>query len=251
VVFFLGFLGAIFSSYNLWFVAPQNSIEDKSNGPAPFVEGLATKENPVSTPLRKNSLRWLNWAHSIQVFRLDILKSKFRRILILLVVFHTAQFLAIPIFSLYMVDVLHFSDQVIGLGTAMFNVTVFLGSLQLVRIIGSLGNHKTTGLGVFLLGFYPFLLAFSHNLGFFILTSLIGGIAWALAGGALYNYLLEMIPERDRPAHMAWYNLGLNAAILIGSLGGTALAGAIGLTNALILYGIARAIAGLAILRWG
>jgi len=37
----------------------------------------------------------------------------------------------------------------------------------------------------------------------FIITSAVGGLASALATGAYANYLLEHIPENDRPAYLA------------------------------------------------
>ena len=65
------------------------------------------------------------------------------------------------------------------------------------------------------------------------------------------NYLLEKIPASDRPAHLAWYSLILNAAVLIGSLAGPALASHIGLSTALILFAVLRLLSGLVILKWG
>jgi hypothetical protein len=63
--------------------------------------------------------------------------------------------------------------------------------------------------------------------------------------------MLEHIPADDRPPHLAWYNIALNVAILIGSLAGPAIAAQIGLFQALILFGIMRFTAGIAILKWG
>jgi len=77
-----------------------------------------------------------------------------------------------------------------------------------------------------------------------------GGLGSTLIGGALINYLLEKIPEDDRPAHLAWYNLALNAAILLGSLAGPLVAGYLGLAFALVLFALCRALAGVIVLRW-
>jgi MFS family permease len=80
---------------------------------------------------------------------------------------------------------------------------------------------------------------------------LLGGLGWSLAGGGIANYILERTPNDDRPAHLAWYNLALNAAILLGSLVGPLLAGWIGLFGALMIAAIARGLAGLFIWRRG
>ena len=81
--------------------------------------------------------------------------------------------------------------------------------------------------------------------------SVIGGFFWALVGGSYANYMLEYIPPDDRPTHLAWYNIVLNIAILIGSLAGPAIADQIGLFSALILFGFLRFAAGIFILKWG
>jgi len=66
----------------------------------------------------------------------------------------------------------------------------------------------------------------------------------------LTNYVLEKTPEDHRPAYLAWYNLALNAALLIGSLIGPLVAGWVGLTVALLLFASFRILAALVIWRW-
>jgi predicted MFS family arabinose efflux permease len=63
--------------------------------------------------------------------------------------------------------------------------------------------------------------------------------------------MLEHIPSHDRPPHLAWYNIVLNAAVLIGSLGGPVISERIGLSSALLVFAALRFLAGLAILKWG
>jgi MFS family permease len=94
-------------------------------------------------------------------------------------------------------------------------------------------------------------MALSHNPIHYYLLSILGGFAWALVAGAYANYLLERIPEDDRPSHLAWYNIILNAAVLIGSLAGPMIAGYFGLSLGLIIFGFLRLMAGVAILKWG
>jgi len=101
------------------------------------------------------------------------------------------------------------------------------------------------------MAFYPILLAFSTQVWQYYSVSLIGGFFTALATGAYANYLLEHIPPDDRPTHLAWYNVVLNIAILVGSLAGPAIANQMGLFSALILFGFLRFVAGVFILKWG
>jgi len=72
-----------------------------------------------------------------------------------------------------------------------------------------------------------------------------------MLNGAYINYMLEHIPPDDRPSHLAWYTIILNIAILTSSLAGPAIASVAGLVNALILFGVLRFLAGMAVLKWG
>jgi len=165
--------------------------------------------------------------------------------------FHLAQYLPIPLVPLYLVNQLHFSDQVIGLGTALFYVTVFIGSTRLAYLTRRSGHQWVMAMGASLMTIYPALLSVSRGLPLYIVLSLLGGFGWALAGGALNNYILEKVPPDDRPAHLAWYNLALNAAILLGSLVGPAVGSWLGLSIALALFAGLRLLMSLFIWRWG
>jgi hypothetical protein len=63
--------------------------------------------------------------------------------------------------------------------------------------------------------------------------------------------MLEKIPPNDRPSHLAWYTMALNSAILLSSFIGPAIGDLMGLTTALVVFGVMRALAGFAILKWG
>jgi MFS family permease len=117
----------------------------------------------------------------------------------------------------------------------VFHTCVLLGSLQFDRLARRFGNHKLTVVGTALLSTYPLFVAFMPDLFWYVVTSIIGGLAWALVGGALANYLLEKVPVNDRPAYLAWYNLALNAAILIGALFGPLMATWFNLQVALVM----------------
>jgi MFS family permease len=101
------------------------------------------------------------------------------------------------------------------------------------------------------MAFYPIFIAFSQNAWHFYAVSILGGFIWSFAGGSYANYMLEHIPAHDRPPHLAWYNIMLNLAVLVGSLGGPAIADQLGLFAALILFGILRFVSGVVILKWG
>ena len=236
ILFLIGFFGAAMSSFHLYFV---KSLPGRSHAET------ATRQ-PV-TPLNEPSTR-PGW---IQALRLEIWKTPFRATLLVMLAFHVTQYLAIPIFPLYFVRTLKLSDEALGLGTALFYLTVLLGSTQLNRLVRRLGHKDVTGWGVVGMALYPGFLAVSSQVWHYYAVSVLGGLVWALVGGASANYVIERCPENDRPAHLSWYNIILNASVLTGSLLGPALAGQISLSTALIVIGILRGLAGLIILKWG
>ena len=143
------------------------------------------------------------------------------------------------------------NDNNLGTGTALYYLTVLIGSTQFRRIAHRYGNKKVTGWGVAGMALYPFMLAAAHTVWHYYLLSFLGGFLFAMVNGAYINYMLENIPPADRPSHLAWYTIILNVAILGSSLAGPAIADATGLVNALIIFGVLRILAGLAILKWG
>jgi MFS family permease len=235
IVFGIGALGAAMSSFHLFFVRPVKTD-------LPALEPKPTPDPVILRPYSRNLSTTL---------RLDIWKTRFRNVLIALFAFHFTQFLAIPIFPLYNVRVLQLNDHHIGIGTALFYLTVLLGSTQLRNFAHKVGNKKLTGWSVSALAIYPLLLAFSTEVWHYYGLSLIGGLTFSMVSGSYANYMLEHIPAHDRPPHLAWYNIILNAAVLIGSLGGPAIADVMGLSGALLLFAALRFLAGLAILKWG
>jgi MFS family permease len=236
IVFSLGLIGAIFSSRNLWRIKPKIL-------PATSIQKIQALENQVETCDNKKK--------TVRILRVDVLSGSFGKLMLLLFIFHLFQYLAIPIFPNYLVNQLKYSEGIISIGNGVFFLTVFWGSTRLVYLSAHLGNRKVVGIGVAMMAFYPFFIAASSTYWLYFIGSLLGGIGWALAGGAVYNYILEKANAKDLPAHLAWYNLVLNGAILIGCLIGPVIGSLIGLTIALVLYGLGRVVAGLLILRWG
>jgi MFS family permease len=232
IVFGIGALGAAMSSLHLYFIKPLQS------------DLPAVLSQLESEPVKQS-------ASPLQSLRLDIWKSRFRNVLLALFAFHFSQYLAIPIFPIYNVRVLELNDNNIGIGTALFYLTVLLGSTQLRKMVHRIGHKNLTGWSVASMAAYPLILAASTQVWHFYVVSLIGGLSFSMVSGSYANYMLEHIPPHDRPTHLAWYNIILNAAILIGSLAGPALSNLMGLSQALVLIAALRFLAGWAILKWG
>ncbi len=236
IVFAIGFFGAAMSSVHLFFIRP---LKKDAPLPPPALPPVADKKMAaVPRP----------WQAAL---RLDIWKTRYRNHLLVLLGFHLSQYLTIPLFSLYMVNVMHLSDNTIGIGTAIFYLAMLLGSLRFRYLENRMGHKNLTAWGAVGMAAYPIIMAFSSQAWHYYAFSLIGGFVWAMVGGAYANYLLEHTPANDRPSHLAWYNVMLNAAILVGSLAGPAFSDVVGIVAALVCFGVLRLLAGLAILKWG
>jgi len=235
VIFAIGAFGAAMSSYHLYHIRPmQEDIFPLQSAPQPDA-------SPAINPPRGLKA----------ALRLDIWGTPFRNILLALFFFHLTHYLPTPLYPLFNVRVLNLNDNNIGTGTALYYLTVLIGSMQFRRIAQRYGNKKVTAWGAAGMAIYPFLLALSHTVWQFYAISFIGGFLFAMINGAYINYMLENIPPDDRPSHLAWYTIVLNIAILAGSLIAPGIAEMVGLVNALIVIAVLRVLAGGAILKWG
>ncbi len=226
IVFALGCVGAAMSTLHLYFVRPL-----KKDRPPKTTVPSQTDQRPG---------KW-NW---VTALRLDIFQTPFRITLIGLFLFHFSHYIASPIYPLYNVNVLRLNDNHIGTGTALFYLTSMISSARLAHIVRRIGHRRTTGWGMIGMALYPFGLSLSHQVWHYYLISLLGGFTWGLAGGAYANYLLENTPEHDRPAHLAWYTMALNAALLLSSFLGPVIANGLGLTGGLMTFAALRILAG-------
>jgi len=241
VVFAIGFLGAAMSSFHLYFVNPLSNSSEFSIAPVQATTFSGTKPG---------FRYWLNQLRQ-NLISVNVWKTKFRSTLSVLLFFHIAQYLAIPLYPLYFVNVLHLNDQQIGIGSAAFYFSGLIGSMQLARISNKLGHHKVTSLGAILTSLFPIMLVCSRGYYQYLAISLVGSFGWAFVGGALINYLLEKTPGNNWSGYLAWYNIILNTAILAGSILGPVLAGNVNLGPALLIIGVLRFLSGVFILKWG
>ena len=235
VIFAIGAFGAAMSSYHIYHVIPLQE------------EVFPLPSSPITAPeIRADS------PHGIKsALRLDIWRTPFRNVLLVLFAFHLAHYMSAPVYPIFNVRVLNLNDNNLGTGTALYYLSVLIGSTQFRKVAHRYGNKKVTGWSVAGMAIYPFMLAAAHTVWNYYVLSFLGGFLFAMVNGAYINYMLEKIPPDDRPSHLAWYSIVLNVAILASSLAGPALAEMTGLVNALIIFGVLRILAGLAILKWG
>ncbi len=235
IVFGMGFFGAVMSTVHLWFLrdVPTPPSSDTVRSSLHDLGRAGVGVRSPGTGARLN-IGIRVFARGKNLLRPEVLRGAYGRLIFALFAFHFAQYLPVALFPIRMVDKLGFTDGQISIGTAVFYAAVLAGSIRFDYLTRRFGNRRLVVSGVAMLSLYPLIIAYMTDVPMYLVVSLIGGAAWALAGGALANFLLEKVPDTDRPAYLAWYNLALQGAILTGSLVGPALAGATGLTAALV-----------------
>ncbi|MEM5774062.1 MAG: MFS transporter [Anaerolineaceae bacterium] len=250
IVFFIGFVGAMMSSLHLSLIKPAQETQPQK--PQKQVQVAEPKAKTIFWRVRPDVRKRIQQANQPSKPSFLALRGKYGLVLLILFLYWFALYLSAPIFPVYQVNELNLTDRIISMGSSVFSLTTLLGATQVSRLARRYSNHRLTSVGLMLSMIYPFFLPLSRTPAIFILVSAAGGIGWATINSCLMNYLYEQIPSTsDLAGHLAWYNVALNAAILVGSLLGPAIAGGIGLTTALIIFGVGRLLAGVALLRWG
>jgi Na+/melibiose symporter-like transporter len=249
VVFFIGFIGAMMSTLHLWYVRPADehrkpgtgrfSLRDWAQpGIGGMLEGMRTSVGlrflTRVDPRTLGASRWLTPCRD----------NRFARVLVFVFAMHLTLYLAVPIFPLFLVRELGLPDNVIGLGNSIFYIAMFLASTQLSAVTRRFGNQKTMALGIMVISLYPLLISQANGSTLFLIASIAGGTGWALAGGAVANFVLEQTPDTMRPVYLAWNNIAMQAGILLGALIAPTLAGWWGLTAALVFAAAFRFMTG-------
>ena len=246
VVFVIGFVGGAMSTFHLWFIAPRrDGTKGLSAG-----RGLRDLAWPSARRTLRNALHRPADGRRLRLPRSEVLRGSYGKLIAVLFGFHVALYLSIPLFPVHWVNHLQLTDGQIGLGTAIFYVSVFFGSTQLSRLVQKIGNQHVIAAGAVFMASYPAFMAAADGPTLFLIGSAAGGLGWSLVGGALSNYLLEKIPSDDRPAYLAWYNLAINGAVLVGSLIGPVVGRYVGIPAALFLGGALRLVMAIVIWRW-
>lgn len=246
VVFGLGFLGAVWSTYHLGRIRPIPTAADRPRHFTPLRElarpGLPRGSVSGRTPI---SLRAMLVLRADRKLLLSVLRGRFRLVLLILFVLHFAQYFSVPLHPLRYVNEMGLGDQIISVGHALFYVALFGVSTQFSQLSARTSYRKLIAAAIVLMALFPFWITVSSSAAAYLAANLFGGAGVALLMGAVGNYVLEQIdPGQEPPVYLAWYNLTLNAAILLGSLAGPLTADRIGLTTALALAVVLRLLSG-------
>jgi MFS family permease len=233
VVFLIGAIGAILSSYHIGRLRKSDM-----------------QAMPITTTVHETGISRRNVKRG-SLLRLDIFKGPFGIFMLSYLAFYVFQYFPIPLFPLAYVEKLQLTDGMIGLGNALFYGTMMLASFRISHLSTRFGHRKILITSSAVFPIFPLLLGIAKGPELYYLACLTGGGVYALLSGALINRLMERVPADDRPAHMAIHNLALNVGILTGSLLGPVSSNFIGLTPSLFLAAMLRLLAAGLFWLWG
>lgn len=252
LVFGLATFAGAMSTLHLWFLNDQTKPAEPYNMPQLVKDvarpGAFTAGGLIRPPM---AFRFLRRRPQLRLPQVDILRGDFGRAMLVIGFMYVALYIPNALYYPYWVDELGYSDQLISYGSALFYVCQFVSATQLARVAGWMGNQKGLAVGAALLSAYPGVTAMSAHPLAFLLASALSGIGWGIAGGAILSYVLERVPDDQRPNYMAWYSLLTNVAILTGSLLGPVVGAWIGLRTGLAVGGVIRLLSGLVIWVYG
>lgn len=249
-VFGIGIIGAILSTYEIGRIKPIISTLSFERVGKPLHDHA--RPGTVGLPFSRRHIPGIRFfTRGVSVLRVDLLRGEFFAFLGAMFFFYIAQNLVIPLFPTYYVDKMGLSDREISLGTAFFQVTVFLTSMKLGRASDRLGHHRLMVFSVFGYAAFPLFIGIWPTAISYMVGAAIGGIGWGFLGGSLSNRLMEKVPEDDRPAHMALFNMTLNLGVLIGSLSGPFIGNLTGMQEAILICAILRLLSAGVLYRWG
>lgn len=236
IVFFMGFVGAIMTVYQIYHVHP---VEDP-NTPLPSLEELAPQ---VSTSYPAQKVAFFPAINKQTRYYLRVIVLLFAVTLIVNMVN--------PLIPNLLVNRLKFSDELISFASSTATLICLLTSLFMARITRRTGNRRGTTLGMIALSSQTLALALAHNSAIYMTSAVMGGIASGILNVAQTNYYYESIPSTDRPS---WISINVmigNLATLMGALVGPWIATYVGTPSALMIFGALEITIGVLIFKWG
>jgi MFS family permease len=135
-------------------------------------------------------------------------------------------FLPAGIFSVFLVRQLQVSDAWIGGRTTLEHGALTLGYFFWGRMAARMGQARMLGIAVTAIGVAFLLLASatSNTLWLVLVAALIGGFFASALDVSLFEWLLQIMPQGERPRYVAMNTLLMNLVAFVVPIAGAALA---------------------------
>ncbi len=249
IVFLLGVVGAMLSSYHLSRIClagePPVQVGNR------LVREALDYAHRLWDGIKQVQVRLIAKNPGRPMLRLDLLRGPFGLFLLAYLSLYTFQYVNLPLFPLYNVNILHLKDSTLSLGNALFYLMMTLVSLGVNRLTAKRSHRFLLVSGGLTFGLYPLMIFLAKDATLYLAANVVGGGIWAVLNAGLVNRLMERVPVDDRPAHMALHNIVLNLGILAGSMLGAVLVSLFGLKEVMLIGAGLRFTGGLLVLLWG
>lgn len=214
LVFIVGFLTSLVGVYYVWKLNPKEGsfTPNVVSAPKPFWSTFA------AMPRNRSFTRF-----SIGAF-----------------VFHWGLYMPAPLFAIYMVRYVDASDGWIALIGTAGGLVAAVANMFWGRLSHSRGNRLV--LLITILGLVPHTLMFAatRQVELFLPIGIIVSFFSAGMNISLYNSMLEVCPDEERPGYIAVYSALMNIAVFVAPLVGAQLAERIGIEVAFIVAAVLR-----------
>ncbi|OFW79163.1 MAG: hypothetical protein A2201_12525, partial [Alicyclobacillus sp. RIFOXYA1_FULL_53_8] len=138
-----------------------------------------------------------------------------------------------PLFSIYQITTAHAPAMWVGMFTVANSLSQVLSFRWWGRMAERHGNGKMLALAAVGMATAPVLTIASTNMYYLLLVNLFTGVPVAGTTLLIFNYLLEVSPERDRTAYISYYNVVLSVIGFAAPEVGIFFLGHIGMTEAM------------------
>jgi MFS family permease len=187
------------------------------------------------TPTRQGSANPLRY--TVELVRLSAGQPAFAYYLLTTFVYRLGLSLPVALFPLYWVDHLHASNTWIGFNTTAGYGTLVLAYFLWGRAANRFGHRTVLLITSFGLSFYPLLTALVRAPIWLIPVAIVYGTFAAGIDISFFEGLLEASPPEQRASFAAINASFANLAVLIGPIGGTAVAGWLGIRAGFVAAG--------------
>lgn len=214
ILFLVAFAGSLISSWYVWRI--DLSVSSFKKPAQPKAQPFWTMLGPMMR--NKNFARF-----SISSF-----------------IFHWGLFLPAPLFSIYLVRNIGASDGWIAIIGTVSALTAAVVNTLWARLANMRGNRMVLLITVLGLVPHSVMFALTRQVELFIPVVIFVNFFVAGMNQSLYNVMLEVCPDDDRPSYIAAYSAAMNVAVFAAPLAGAWIAEQITIELAFIVAAVIR-----------
>jgi predicted MFS family arabinose efflux permease len=186
------------------------------------------------------------WDHTVHHAGSMLREKRFVRYTLVSMFFYFAWQIPWPLFSWYQVRVLHANNVWVSMLALMNTGGALAGYGFWTRMIKRWGNMRALWVSTFPVFVTSLIYASSRELYTVAISNLIVGAIFAGVNIALFNTLLDVVPEQDKTSYIAWFNTAVTVSSVFAPLAGVSLLRFMDYREAFLVTALVRLIGSLA-----